>query len=84
MSERPEVEVESYELRPRDGLFINGERFPYSVLADGPMVEPVPDFDMHILWLPLICQGGIAPQGRPEGEPLREPAPKPEVSDARE
>ncbi len=63
--------VESVEVRRGDGVFINGERFPYWIHAQPPRVEPLEDHnDLHILWLPLIAEGRAPTAGPPDGEPI--------------
>lgn len=65
--------VESWRIEPGVGVVINGEVFPYWVLAAGPMVEQIEGFeDRHILWLPLIADGPVPRIGRPDGEPAPE------------
>lgn len=52
---------------------INDQEFPYYVSIDpGPMVQPIRDGHLHILWVPVQIDAPMPypPSGSPEGEPI--------------
>lgn len=69
MSEVSPTWVDRWRLEAGVGLVINDEVFPYYVHADGPMVEPMTDWDdLHILWIPVMAKGPAPRTGRPNAE----------------
>lgn len=66
--ERPTT-AKSWRIEPGVGLVIDEQVFPWHVLANGPMVEPL-EHGLHILWLPVLMEGDLPQYGRPDGEPI--------------
>lgn len=79
----PTKKVQNVEVRMGEGVFIDGEHFPYPVAASpGFMVEElpttIPTRPEHILWVPLIASGVAPTVGPPDAETWEPPVTEPE------
>jgi hypothetical protein len=69
MPDQPKI-ADEYHVEPGVGLIIDGQLFPWFVAEEGPMVEPLDNFPVHLLWVPIVAKGYAPRAGRPDGEPL--------------
>lgn len=60
-----------YEIKTNCMPKIDGEKVPWLIHADGPLVEPLDD-QSHILWLPVLIYKPCPPMGPPNGRRLAE------------